>query len=323
MAELFTEGEAVALRELVTRHQALDDSDFVGVSSRPILQLREIARRNAAVLRDPKVPVRELVSLLNATSSPVRRLPPPALSYPPDLALSACTTPLPPKIRGKPMAIARPPSAASPPGRLPLLPRIAPSPSAGRRANRAPEIGSLAAVLHPHLGPLHVCRVLGKHRQNDSEHFLVAFFQREHSPCLVPRECLFELQSRVGLPLGEESEFERGIADGEISVDWLLERVFVAAQVLAIDQADVLYPREQVSEGGIRPDGQQIQQRLFQCVSCAALLIVCYVLGKWRMPPGKMALLLSTILRASSAKFVTTQRIMEQIEKEVRGLLPQ
>jgi hypothetical protein len=166
-----------------------------------------------------------------------------------------------------------------------------------------------------------VCRVLARRLQNDAEYFLVAFFQAEHSPCLVPREYLFDLPPRVAFPVGDDDEFARSVAGGDISVDWLLERVFIAAQVLAIDQAEVLYPVEQVSESALSPDPHQVQQRLFQCVSCAALLVLCYVASKWRIPPKKLAVMVPAILQANRAKFVSTASIMAQVGRTMAELL--
>jgi hypothetical protein len=307
MFQPITETEAEALRALLLLHDAPADSDFEQISLRPVSELRHIARQSSAVLRDPFLPVEELTAILNSPVSPTR--------------LSRPTTPLPPKARGKVIA-----KAASPTvhpfsrtfpmnARVPLLPRIA-SGVAPARATTAPAIGTLAAVLHPQLGPVHVCRVLARRIQNDTEYFLVAFFQGEQSPCLVPAAYLFELRSRLACPIGDEAEFGEYMAKNEVSVDWLLERIFIAAQVLVINQAEVLYPGER---NGLSP--QQMQQRMFQCVSCAALMIVCYIAGRWRIPTEKMGIMISTIMKTNPAKFVSAQNVMARVEREVAELL--
>jgi hypothetical protein len=172
------------------------------------------------------------------------------------------------------------------------------------------------------LGPAHVCRVLGKCVQNEHECCLVTFFQTERSPCYVPSEYLFELQSHIVFPLGDEEKFKEYMLNEDVCVDWLLERIFSAAQNIgAIYHAEVLFPFDPAKEATFRPTPQQVQQLMFQCVSLAALLIVCYVAGKWTIPEGKLGLILSTILRTSAPKYTSTQNIMSKVEDLLAQLL--
>jgi hypothetical protein len=316
MVEPFSPGEAAALRDLLLRQQTPDESDFLRVASRPVSELRHIVRQSASLLRDPSVPLDELVSLLNKSVSPKRRI---SVCLPPRLNLEVVSlgpATLPPKIRGKTRVMTAPPS---PNLRVPILPRIASA--LPPRQTPAPVIGSLAAVLHPQLGPVHVCRVLARQMQNDTDHFLVAFFQSDHSPCLVPGAYLFELRPRLGFPLGDDAEFARCLDRQDVSVDWLLERIFIAAQVLAIDHAALLYPVQQIKEGGVRPTPLQIQQRMFQCVSCAALLIVCYIAVRWKIPEAKLGMIVGAILRTNLSRFTSTQNIMAHVERMLVSLL--
>jgi hypothetical protein len=177
-------------------------------------------------------------------------------------------------------------------------------------------VGSLAALLYPGFGPAQVCRVLGECVQNDGRCFLVAFFQQGQSPAYFPGEYLFRLEPGAAFPLGDEEQFGR-----DVCVDWLLERIFSAAQNVAINDADVLFPAEQVAHATVRPTPEQVQHLMFQCVSCAALLIVCYLAGKWTIPARKLEKILQTILRTNATQFVTTQSIMMRIEERLNTLL--
>jgi hypothetical protein len=350
MNEPFTREEAVSLRDLLLRKDNPSDGDFLKIRSRPIAEFRYIARHDSAILRDPQVPVEQLLTTLNASVNPPARSLRPVLprlaASPSRLAepiLSATFAALPPKIRGK--AIAQTPiaSLSSLPSSptlptapseflqlaskkiFPLLPKIADSRgsavAASGTVNRRPPVGSLAAVLHPHLGPAHVCRVLGERCQNGSDYVLIAFFQSQHSPCLVPREYLFQFEAHPGLPLCNDTEFSRCLQDGDVSVNWLLERVFSAAQNLAVNSAEVLFPEDQLKDASIRPTAQQIQQIMFQCVSYAALLIACYLGARWTVPESKLDLIAATALQINPPKFLSTQSVVGHIQRLFAELL--
>jgi hypothetical protein len=209
---------------------------------------------------------------------------------------------------------------------IPILPCVAASPSASsslKPGRILPEVGSLAAVLHPSLGPARVCRVIGDCIQNDKKSFLVAFFQQEYSPCYVPCDYLFQLEPHLGFPLSddEEAAFQRFLEEGEICVDWLLERIFSSAQNLAIGFAEMLFPQDRLQKATVKPTQEHLQRLMFQCVSCAALLIVCYVAGKWTIPEPKSRAIVSTILKTGPIKYISTQRIMAQVENHISTLL--
>jgi hypothetical protein len=341
----FTTQEAQDLRELFMREKNPEDSDYLKINEkRPIAEFRYIARYQPPNLCDPNAPIHEVIASLNqAVCPPKARMIPPRIDTTspvrhPEPILSAKSAAIPPKIRAKAIAktptvptppdafAVRPPPSISPQGdgmRVPLLPRIATSPLVGGGAkpvNAQPGIGALAAVLHPQLGPAHVCRVLEKRSQNGTDYFLVAFFQAEHSPCFVPSEFLFTLESHGGFPLDEEGEFKRILEEQEVSVDWLLERIFSAGQVVAINNADILFPEAQVRESSVKPTPEQVQQTMFQCVTCASLLIVGYIAARWTLPEGKLRLIVDTILQTNPAKFASTQCLIEQIKRLLDGL---
>jgi hypothetical protein len=184
-----------------------------------------------------------------------------------------------------------------------------------------PELGSLAAVLHPQLGPAHVCRVLGRRLQNGTENFLVAFFQAEHSPCFVPGEFLFRLQSDVVFPLEDEAEFRRALETEDVSVDLLIEKIFSAGQVLAINHADGLFPADQVQQAEVTPTSVQVQQTMFQCVTCATLLVASYVASRHVIPEGKLRMIIDTIFQTNPPKFASTQSVMTQVRELLTNLL--
>jgi hypothetical protein len=213
-------------------------------------------------------------------------------------------------------------SGANP--RVPLLPRIASSPAGApehRRTDARPAIGSLSAVLHPQLGPAHVCRVLGRKLQNGTEYFLVAFFQPEHSPCFVPSQFLFQLHPQVRRPLDDEAEFRALMERRDLSVDCLLERIFSAGQVLAINHADALFPPDQLAQAAVRPAPKQTQETMFQCVTCAAVLIMGYVASRWRIPPEKLGMVVATLFKTSPSRYISAQAVMSRAQALFTNLL--
>jgi len=131
----------------------------------------------------------------------------------------------------------------------------------------------------------------------------------------------FQLQPHLGLPLCNDEEFSKCLEGGAISVDWLLERIFGAAQNLALNSAEVLFPDCQVQESSIKPSPQQIQQIMFQCVSYAALLIVCYLEARWTIPDSKVELIISTTLQSNPPKFMSTQTVVSHIHQLLTELL--
>ena len=338
----FTEEEALSLRNLVAKTSTPSDAEISSVTTRPVADIRQIIRRLQKPLIDASIGITDLTNTINACKLRNVRLPPriepPAVPVEQTIH-SANSLAIPPKFRGKSMAktptTSTHPQFTSLPSRqpagqqltqllsIPILPKYASSPPgiSEHRSHAPPKIGSLAAVLYPHLEHAHVCRVLGSCLQNDTECFLVAFFQSEHSPCYVPGEYLFQLQSHVGFPFGDEEEFRKNMESGQMSVDWLLETIFSSAQNLVINSAEILFPPEQLSESKVKPSAQQVQQLMFQCVFCAALLVVCYVAGQWDIPEHKLGLILSTILKANTTRFETTRNAMSEVEVLLTNLL--
>jgi hypothetical protein len=163
--------------------------------------------------------------------------------------------------------------------------------------------------------------VLGKKLQNGAEYFLVAFFQAEHSSCFVPSEYLFQLHPQTAEPLSDDSDFKILMEESDLCVDCLLERIFRTGQVLAINQADVLFPQELLDESLVKPNPQQIQQTMFQCVTCAALLIATYIASRWHFPPEKLRLMISMLFKTSQSKYISTQPIMSNANALLTALL--
>jgi hypothetical protein len=182
-------------------------------------------------------------------------------------------------------------------------------------------VGSLAALLYPDLGPVQVCRVLAHRSHHSVDSFLVAFFQPNQYSCYIPAEYLFRLEPCAGFPLYDEEQLSAHLAENPVSVDWLLERIFSAAQSVAVDDADILFPADQLRESALKPSPQQVQLIMFQCVSCAALLIISYLAAKWQMPKEKLAKVVDIILKTNPPKFASTQVIMAQIKERLNALL--
>jgi hypothetical protein len=323
--EPFSEQEVSTLRELVLRGEALTDVSLAQVSSRPPSQLLLLLRRHSALFTAPETPLSTLVSAVNEEPRRGLRHAPSNPSVPPPIdipVISPATAAIPPKFRGKPITPTTPSASSAQLRSIPIRPRYALSSTAPR--NRAPDsppaIGSLAALLYPDLGPAQVCRVLGETMHNDVKCFLVAFFQPDQSPCYVPGEYLFRLEPQMGLLL-DGGDFDRHIASNPVTVDWLLEKIFSSAQNVTVNDADILFPADQVSTSAVVPSPQHVQQLMFQCVSCAALLIICYVAGKWEIPKEKLMPILATILKTNPVKFPSTQAILAQTEERLHELL--
>ena len=355
----FTEAEVEGIRQLARTTDNPDDASIAKITKQNPLEVRNLISRYLTPLRDSTFELEKLMPLFNPpTNTSPRRSPrlaprPIDVSRPsniPIAPLSATSLALPPKYRGKAMPKTPVPTSNPTPfnaintsnvnsyivdyssnqpqtpvqSRIPVLPRCESSSaviSHHKNDHIGPEIGSLAAVLHPSLGPAHVCRVLAKRVQNRTIHYLVAFFQAECSPCFVPSEYLFQLNAHVGFPLGNEEEFQKVMKNEEISVDFLLERIFSSAQNLIINHSEILFPAEKMANVSFQPQPNQVQQIMFQCVSCAALLLVCYVSCKWSIPQDKLNLILSTIMKTNQLKFASTQSIMNGVQDSLSKLI--
>lgn len=344
----FSLDDVTKIRAYLQSNPHPENEELYNLISRKQQDTQSIIIRNLPMILDPSFTNEGLVEAMNeilASPKKVRAVPP--RIEPPKEKIeagihSALTLAIPPKFRGKPIAKTphsklnpfpltpqNQPMEHYPNGNvrsIPILPRIANSTASVLRHFRdhsPPVIGSLAAVLHPSLGPAHVCRVLGVNKRisHEIDYYLVAFFQSEHSPCFVASEFLFQLKADIGFPLGDETQFRQMMLTQEISVDWLLERIFSAAQNLVINHAEVLFPPATLQQSELKPDPQQVQQIMFQCVSCAALMIVCYVSGEWSVPQSKLAIILSTIMTTNPSKYNTTKGIMKQIEDTMTQLL--
>lgn len=326
MAGLYSESEIAAIRHLILENTNPDDSDLMKVSSHSPMENKQLIRRYLNLFLDASTTVQKICSVFNshqqkstfASSIKSELITPTA---PSQISLA-----LPPKFRAK--TPSRQPNIEPLTDRsqirIPLLPKCATSPSAVSRHlvdHVDPKIGSLAAVLHPSLGPAHVCRVLSKRSQNNGTFYLISFFQSELSPCYVPSEYLFELEPHIGFPLGNEPEFSKAMLSANVTVDWLLERIFSSAQNLVIKNSEVLFHSESASDSVWKPEPQQIQQVMFRCVSCAALLLTCYISCRWEIPKEKMDQILSTIFRTNPSKFIATDETIERIKQSILQLI--
>jgi hypothetical protein len=227
------------------------------VSSHEPRILRKLIRRHLALLLDPSTP---LAHLSNAFNQPLRPNPPPLT--------------LPPKYRDK-----APPLPSAQIIGIPTLPRYETPPPGDRKPRPAPQIGSLVAVIHPELGSC-VCRVLARSPTQHS--FLVVCFQASPCPYWVPGNYLVGFNSAEILPLRDEEAFQKEIADADVSVDWLLERILSAGQFLVSSNTDLLIAARQIA---VEP--AHVQRLVMNCVGCAAMLIFCRIAAQWRIAPGK------------------------------------
>ena len=193
------------------------------------------------------------------------------------------------------------------------------SPSQRQRNMLEPQVGSLAVVYNEHLGQAHICRVLSYKIENNQKYYLIAFFQKEINPCFVLRDCLFQLETGVSFPLGDESKWKDQIENDNVSVDWLLEHIYSAAQNIVLGHAYILFPAEKIAKSEIKPDQVMIQQILYQTVKFAALLLLCYISGRWTIPSDKIQIIINTVMTPS--KYESTMKIVDEISATLGKLL--
>jgi hypothetical protein len=154
-------------------------------------------------------------------------------------------------------------------------------------------------------------------RNPTQRNYLVVCFQADSGPYWVAEEYLFGLSPETVLPIRDEEAFQKEMFDGNISVDWLFEKILSAAQHLVTANSELLLAARQK---GLTPG--QIQRVLMHCVGCAARLIFCRVMAQWAIPPEKGKLVRETIERAVAPKFSSTKTILTNVERALRALSP-
>ena len=317
----FSELDLIAIRHLILQTANPTDDQLLSIVKGDVNKMRGLVRRYLPMLIDHSVPIDKLVSLFNAPPRP----PVPIVKRPNVIPCPIITAPvmtLPPKYRSKGLPKAPPPATSPHVMWIPVLPRYEQPTGVSARRNRTqPQIGSLAAIVYPSLGPAHVCRVIGMKFINGLEYFLVVFFQTSNSPCYVSGEYLFQLDTQKGLPLEDDEEFRRQMATEDVTVDWLLEKIFSSAQNLVMSSSDVLLPSSELSRANYKPNPQQVQQIMFQCVSSAALLVLCRVCSEWTIPEEKVKKMVTAILKANQPKYVSTQKILDNVESCLLNIL--
>lgn len=321
---LFTDVELIAIRHLVLKTANPEDSELAKISKCEAPELRRLIRRHLSMLINQSVPVSKLVELFNQNyhqnilKIPVSNLSPNDIPAPIEMQTPAMI--LPPKFRGKTTSIPATPTSSQVMS-IPVLPRYEVRNTFTRKHSFEPEIGSLAVILYPTLGPAHLCRVIASKMVNDVKYYLVVFFQADHSPCFVSGEYLFQLKKRDLFCLSRDPDFIRDMESGSISVNGILENIFSSAQNLVMHSTDILAPVSRPDSDCYQPETQQLQQIMFQCVSYAALLLLCNVCSEWRIPDDKVALMIATIVKAMPPKYLTTQAYMKNIELLIQKMI--
>ena len=327
--------EVEAIRTLFLNNPTPDDAAIASISNRPPQEIRSIYKQYQPLFLDLTISAERIsetitssqsnmtISVPTITISPQIYSAPTITIQPPQIiSPSIISSSLPPKFRGKPFA--KTPTATSsnpfspigeisstfPEGtniKFPHLPMMATQVSIGNKEHKMPEIGSLAAIVHPNLGPAHVCRVLASQMQNGKPYYLVSFFQNDPAPCYVFGDYLFQLEDKTVFPLSPDESFDQQILSQNISVDWLLEKIFSGAQNLVMSHASVLFQQDLIESANIKPQPQQFQQALFQCITYAALILTCYIAGKFSVPKEKLEIIIATIIKTNPPRFVSTQ----------------
>ncbi|KAH0792656.1 hypothetical protein GPJ56_003490 [Histomonas meleagridis] len=306
-----------------------DDKTIQEISEHDPKETRKLIQRYFHSIQNTSISTDQLCEMFNTKTESPRRSP--RLSnndisnQPSPIIVNTCQ--LPPKLRQKKINqnIIHPPNIRSPNKniifQLPILTNPPPAVIKHRADHADPEIGSLAVILHSYIGSAQVCRVLGSRIQNNVKFFLVAFFIKEYSPCYVPSEYLFQLNPKTGMKSENEIDFMNETNSQEITVDWVLEKVISLAQSHVVVHSDVLLPKEQLIKSKVRPAQKQIEGLLFQCVSFAALLIVCYICSNYSIPTDKLKKIISTIYIANPPKYASSKAIMNNVEKLYEQLI--
>lgn len=230
---------------------------------------------------------------------------------------------LPPKLRQKHInSIAQ--KNPSPTKSIFQLPQLSSPPQAvvkHRNDHIDPEVGSLAVILHFNIGAPQVCRVLGYKVQNNLKLYLVAFFLKGNSPCYVPSEYLFQINPKHEQSSSKGKDFMETAKNGEVNVDWILEKILSSAQSLVIKHSEVLLPKDDILKANFHIDKKQIENIGFQCVSLAALLFVCYINSRWKIPSDKITKIVTAILMTNPPKYISTKNTFEKIEVLLKQLM--
>jgi hypothetical protein len=184
-------------------------------------------------------------------------------------------------------------------------------------------VGVLTIAIHPALVAAQLGRVLARVPPDAPEYCLVAFFHPQHLPKYVPCGSLFQLENHgVGFLLGEGSgTFVDYVKSNEVSVDWLLEQLFIGAQSLAIGLAPALFPTDLTKVSTVAPNAQVTQQVMVQCVCYTTVLLLCYLCSQYEIPAHKLEQMVCAALKAHAPAHVTTEVYLGRIQGYLRTIL--
>ncbi|EAY09500.1 hypothetical protein TVAG_102490 [Trichomonas vaginalis G3] len=343
MTESLSATDIDLIRKALVNTKTLTEKEIGNILGRETKSLKSKITKFRPQLLDQSISSQSIAESINKILSKKPNQAPPKLELPEDPAIVAI---LPPKMRAKvpmlktptekvpgldktPLQLSNNRSFSSdfgvqPRKLIPIYPKttddpVMPSPAHTR--NPDPEIGSLAVVVHKLLGPAHICRILSSKMENGTKHYLIAFFQRGLEPGYVPGDYLYQLHTHVGFPLGDESEWKDAIENQNCSVDWLLEHIYSAAQNLVIKYSEFQLPSTQLSKNEIKPDPNQTQQILFLSVSFAALLLLCYIASRYKIPESKIQIILDIIIKTNPTKYQSTKTIINDISNSLKTIL--
>lgn len=316
----YTLEQVEAVRHLILHNgidsHTPDDRTLLAATSHNPKEVRKLVQRYFHSIQNVSVTTQALLQMFNAKRDtdrqPMRRE---FSAPPPDSQM------LPPKLRQK--SIGGSAAAPLPDRAIFRLPQLSAPPQAvikHRNDHVDPEIGSLAVILHTNIGAPQVCRVLGCKVQNNIKLYLVAFFLNGSFPCYAPSEYLFQINPKSSAMDGK-CDFMETAKDGEVNVDWILEKILSSAQSLVIKHSEVLLPNDDITKANFQIDKKQIETIGFQCVSLAALLFVCYISSRWTIPNDKITKIVSAILMTNPPKYISTKNIFDKIEVLLKQLL--
>jgi len=343
MTQSLTEADIEKIRDILNKNPTNYDKEIKSLFLNRDFSVMPLINRYKTQLTDNSISIDSVMSLINNLPAKSPQNIPPLLSIPKE---NITSTGLPPKMRAKvsntpsgknnpfieavgiPLHDSRSLSAEFSPRDLnksiPILPKIALAsipPSKTQNKPIEPKIGSLAVVLHQLLGSAHVCRVLATKIENNSKHYLISFFQSDFSPCYVLGDYLFQLPDDIGFPLNDEAKWKDTIEKEHITVDWLFERLFSAAQVLMIEYAEYLFNPQSSTKLTSIPNVTQSQQIMSQGVCVATFLLLLFISAKWDIPKSKKSLLLNALMTYNTTPYISVKNKLEKVVSLMKFLL--
>lgn len=177
-------------------------------------------------------------------------------------------------------------------------------PGVGRKGDgKEHKIGSLVIIFHDTLGGNYLCRILGSKIINGNKYYLVVFIYNLRKPMYVAPEHLYTKNDHLRFPLSEDEMHD------EVSVDWLLERIYSAAQCFVISEGQPYRTSKVVEEN--------YHKVVPLLIKFSAILILCYITAKYEVPKEKIDIIYRIIMDTYPLTFESSNVYMEVAMKKL------